>query len=80
MSVLMPVRTPDLKRMKRGGKKIAMLTSYDFTMTRLLDRSGVDVLLVGDAIALVMMEQKNTLQVTMDVVVHRTAAVAHGTE
>ncbi len=72
MSVLMPVRTPDLKRMKRGGK--------NFTMTRLLDRSGVDVLLVGDAIALVMMEQKNTLQVTMDGVVHRTAAVAHGTE
>ena len=46
MSVLMPVRVPDLKRMKRGGKRIAMLTSYEFTMARLLDRAGVDVLLV----------------------------------
>ena len=80
MSVLMPVRVPDLKRMKRGGKRIAMLTSYDFTMARLLDRAGVDVLLVGDSLGMVMMGHENTLQVTMDVMVHHTAAVARGTE
>ena len=76
----MPVRVPDLKRMKRGGKRIAMLTSYDFTMARLLDRAGVDVLLVGDSLGMVMMGHENTLQVTMDVMVHHTAAVARGTE
>ncbi len=76
----MLVRVPDLKRMKRGGKRIAMLTSYDFTMARLLDRAGVDVLLVGDSLGMVMMGHENTLQVTMDVMVHHTAAVARGTE
>ena len=42
-----PVRVPDLKEHKRRGEKIAVLTAYDATMARLLDRAGVDVLLVG---------------------------------
>lgn len=42
------IRIPELKAMKRRGEKIAMLTAYDATMARLLDRAGIDVLLVGD--------------------------------
>ena len=45
-----PVRVPDLKERKRRGEKIAMLTAYDATMARLLDRAGVDALLVGDSL------------------------------
>ncbi|MCY4188714.1 MAG: 3-methyl-2-oxobutanoate hydroxymethyltransferase [Bryobacterales bacterium] len=70
------VRSPDLLRMKRAGEKIAMLTAYDFTMARHLDRAGVDVLLVGDSLGMVMLGQSNTLSVTLDVIAHHTAAVS----
>ena len=43
-----PVRVPDLRAMKERGEKIAVWTAYDFTMARLLDRGGIDVILVGD--------------------------------
>ncbi len=72
------VRAPDLARMKRGGERIAMLTAYDFTMARLLDRAGVDVLLVGDSLGMVVLGYENTLAVTLDAVVHHTAAVSRG--
>lgn len=72
------VRAPDLARMKRGGERIAMLTAYDFTMARLLDRAGVDVLLVGDSLGMVVLGYENTLAVTLDAVVHHTAAVTRG--
>ncbi len=62
--------------MKRAGEKIAMLTAYDFTMARHLDRAGVDVLLVGDSLGMVMLGQSNTLSVTLDVIAHHTAAVS----
>ena len=70
------VRAPDLLRMKRAGERIAMLTAYDFTMARHLDRAGVDVLLVGDSLGMVVLGQANTLSVTMDDIAHHTAAVS----
>ena len=70
------VRAPDLLRMKRGGERIAMLTAYDFTMARHLDRAGVDVLLVGDSLGMVVLGQSNTLSVTLDAIAHHTAAVS----
>lgn len=73
-----PVTAPDLVRMKLRGERIAMLTSYDFTMARLLDRAGVDVLLVGDSLGMVVLGYDNTLAVTLDAVVHHTAAVSRG--
>ena len=72
------VTAPDLVRMKLRGERIAMLTSYDFTMARLLDRAGVDVLLVGDSLGMVVLGYDNTLAVTLDAVVHHTAAVSRG--
>ena len=75
-----PVRTRDLKEKKRRGEKIAMLTAYDANMARLLDRAGVDALLVGDSIGMVMLGYKNTVPVTLDAMIHHTAAVARGTE
>ncbi len=72
------VRITDLVRMKRGGERIAMLTAYDFTMARCLDRAGVDVLLVGDSLGMVVLGYPNTLPVTLDAMVHHTAAVSRG--
>ncbi len=75
-----PVRVPDLKEHKRRGEKIAVLTAYDATMARLLDRAGVDVLLVGDTVGVVVLGYENTLPVTLDEMLHHTRAVARGTQ
>jgi 3-methyl-2-oxobutanoate hydroxymethyltransferase len=73
-----PLRIPDLIERKRRHQKIAMLTAYDATMARLFDRAGIDALLVGDSLGMVIMGEQNTLGVTMDVMVHHTRAVANG--
>lgn len=72
------VRVPDLAAKKRRGEKIAMLTAYDATMARLLDRAGVDVLLVGDSVGMVVLGYDTTLPVTLDAMVHHTGAVSRG--
>jgi len=76
----LPVRVPDLRQKKQAGEKIAMLTAYDATMARLLDRAGVDVILVGDSLGTVILGQPNTLAVTLEAMIHHTAAVTRGTE
>ena len=73
------VRVPDLAEMKRRGEKIAMLTAYDAAMARLLDRAGIDVLLVGDSLGMVLLGYETTLPVTLDAMIHHTRAVCHGT-
>jgi len=73
------VRVPDLRDMKVRGEKIAMLTAYDALMARTLDRAGVDVLLVGDSLGMVLLGYDTTLPVTLDVMVHHTRAVSRGT-
>jgi 3-methyl-2-oxobutanoate hydroxymethyltransferase len=73
-----PVRVPDLIEKKQRGEKIAVLTAYDATMARLLDCAGVDVLLVGDSLGMVIMGHQTTLEVTLDMMVHHTRAVANG--
>jgi len=75
---LKPVRVPDLKLMKKRGEKIAMLTAYDASMARLLDRAGVDVLLVGDSLGMVIMGCENTLPVTLEAMLHHVRAVSRG--
>ena len=77
-SVDQAVQVTDLARMKRRGERIAMLTAYDFTMARLLDRAGIDVLLVGDSLGMVVLGHENTLPVTVDAIVHHAAAVSRG--
>ncbi len=74
-----PVRVPDLVAMKRSGDKITMLTAYDATMARLLDVAGIDILLVGDSLGMVVMGYQTTVPVTLDMVLHHCSAVVRGT-
>jgi 3-methyl-2-oxobutanoate hydroxymethyltransferase len=64
------------KAAKEKGKRIAVLTAYDFTTASLLEEAGVECLLVGDSLGMVMLGYENTLQVTMDDMIHHTKAVA----
>ena len=74
------VRVPDFKDKKQRGEKIAVLTAYDATMARLFDRAGIDALLVGDSLGMVVLGYDSTIPVTLDAMVHHTAAVSRGTE
>lgn len=73
------VRVPDLKAMKQRGEKITMLTAYDATMARLLDRAGIDMLLVGDSLGMVVLGHDTTVPVTLDMMVHHCRGVVRGT-
>lgn len=63
---------------KIKDKKISMLTAYDYSTAKLLDEAGVDTLLVGDSLGMVMLGYENTLQVTMEDMIHHTKAVSRG--
>jgi 3-methyl-2-oxobutanoate hydroxymethyltransferase len=65
--------------MKRDGKRITMVTAYDATFARLFDEAGLDVLLVGDSLGMVVQGQDSTLPVTVDEVIYHCRAVARGT-
>jgi 3-methyl-2-oxobutanoate hydroxymethyltransferase len=69
-----------LRKMKQAGERITMLTAYDATFARLLDRAGTDVLLVGDSLGMVVQGHDTTLPVTMDQIVYHCAAVKRGVD
>jgi len=69
------VTMPALGEMKRQGKPICALTAYDYATARLVDEAGVDLILVGDSLAMVVLGQENTLAVTVDEMLHHTRAV-----
>ncbi|MBI4745035.1 MAG: 3-methyl-2-oxobutanoate hydroxymethyltransferase [Deltaproteobacteria bacterium] len=68
----------DIQKIKDDGRKITMLTAYDYPFARILDSAGVDILLVGDSSGSVVAGYENTLPVTMDEVIYHTRAVARG--
>jgi len=69
------VTMPALAEMKRQGKPISALTAYDYATARLVDEAGIDLLLVGDSLAMVVLGHDNTLAVTVDEMLHHTRAV-----
>ena len=75
-----PVTVPDFARWKLEGRKISVLTAYDFTTARLLDDAGVDCLLVGDSLGTVVQGWDTTLRVTLDQMVYHTEMVARATK
>ncbi|MGD0858156.1 MAG: 3-methyl-2-oxobutanoate hydroxymethyltransferase [Terracidiphilus sp.] len=70
------VTVPALTEMKRQGKPISALTAYDYSSSRLADEAGIDLLLVGDSLAMVVLGHENTLAVTVDEMLHHTRAVS----
>jgi 3-methyl-2-oxobutanoate hydroxymethyltransferase len=69
------VTMPALGGMKRQGKPITALTAYDYATSRLVDEAGIDMILVGDSLAMVVLGHDNTLAVTVDEMLHHTRAV-----
>jgi 3-methyl-2-oxobutanoate hydroxymethyltransferase len=67
-----------LRDMKRSGERIAVLTAYDYPTARFVEAGGVDALLVGDSLAVVVLGYKDTRQVTLDVMIHHTGAARRG--
>lgn len=70
--------TSSFLKSKIDNQKISMLTAYDYSTAKILDEAGIDALLVGDSLGMVMLGYENTLQVTVDDIIHHTKAVARG--
>jgi len=64
--------------MKKRGEKITSLTAYDYPTARLLDESGIDIILVGDSVGMVVLGYEDTTQVTLEEMLHHTRAAARG--
>ncbi|MBN2492106.1 MAG: 3-methyl-2-oxobutanoate hydroxymethyltransferase [Planctomycetes bacterium] len=75
-----PVTVPALLDKKKKGERICMITAYDWTFARIVDRAGVDVVLVGDSLAMVVQGHGTSLPATMDQMLYHTGMVARGVE
>src|SRR5687768_12150024 len=73
------VTAPMIRAMK-GKSRIGMLTAYDYPSARVADAAGADILLVGDSLAMVVLGYPDTLSVTVEDMLHHTAAVVRGTK
>jgi len=78
MDIVKKVTVPDVVAMKRDGKRITMMTAYDAAFARLVEAAGIDVILVGDSLGMVVLGYPNTVPVTMDDMVRHAAAVSRG--
>src|SRR5262245_38453821 len=73
-----PVTVPDFLSARSRGVKLTMLTAYDYTLARLLDAAGVDGLLVGDSMGMVVQGQADCLAVTLEEMIYHTRLVVRG--
>lgn len=74
------VTIPDLQDKKREGRKITMLTAYDYPTAKLVDDAGIDAILVGDSLGMVVLGYDSTVPVTMDEMIHHAKAARRGTK
>ena len=72
------ITTRTLSEMKAVGEKIAMLTAYDYTMAGILDKAGIDVILVGDSVSNVIAGHETTLPITLDQMIYHASSVVRG--
>ncbi len=72
------ITTHSLQEMKSRGEKISMLTAYDYTMAKIIDNSGIDVILVGDSASNVMAGHQTTLPITLDQMIYHASSVIRG--
>ena len=79
-STVRAVTTYRLTEMKQRGEKIAMLTSYDYSMAKIVDAAGVDVILVGDSAANVMAGYETTVPITLDMMIYHARSVVRAVE
>jgi len=74
------VTTHQLQEMKRRGEKISMLTAYDYTMAKIIDHAGIDVILVGDSASNVMAGYETTLPITLDHMIYHASSVVRAVD
>src|SRR3954469_4719891 len=72
------ITTNTLQKMKESGKKISMLTAYDYSFARLFDAAGIDIILVGDSASNVMAGHTTTLPITLDQMIYHAQSVVRG--
>ncbi len=75
---LKKITVSHLKKMKSDNEKISCLTAYDYTAGKILDEAGIDLILVGDSLGMVMNGYENTIPVTLDEIIYHTKAVKRG--
>ncbi len=74
------ITVPTLLERKKSGDKITALTAYDYPIAKIVDGAGIDVILVGDSLGMVVLGYENTIPVTMEEMIHHTKAVVRGTQ
>ena len=71
------ITTHTLKEMKTRQEKISMLTGYDYSMAKIIDNSGIDIILVGDSASNVMAGHETTLPITLDQIIYHASSVGN---